>query len=163
MKRIFITVGTHPQQFNRLLQELDNLSRDGKLKESVFAQTGHSTYVPKHFQHTQFLGLLTFQQKIKEADIVITHGGEGSIGEALQQNKKMIMVPRLKKFGEHTNDHQLELVDAVVGEKRAVAVYDISQLGKALDEMKNFVPKSHTGNKGIVKILEHFVEENFHA
>lgn len=156
---IFVTVGTHPQQFNRLLKKIDELIEKKTIKDKVFAQIGHSSYVPKNFEFKKMMGLNEFNECMKKADIIITHGGEGSIGNALQLNKKTIIVPRLQKFGEHTNDHQLELTKAVEEEKRAIAVYNIEDLGKALNNIKSFEARKFDKERKIIKFLEEFVKE----
>lgn len=156
---IFVTVGTHPAQFDRLLKELDSLAEQGKIKEEVFAQVGHTNYVPKSklIKTMDFIGLDEFKRKIREASLVITHGGEGSIGEALQQETPMVIVPRLKKFGEHTNDHQLELTRAIEEENAAIAVVAISELGKAIENAKKMKKRKTEHGRGIMKEIEDFV------
>ena len=74
---IFVTVGTHEQPFNRLIQKVDELKRDGVIKDDVIIQTGFSTYKPKYCQWSK---LISYQQMVKnvaDARIVITHGGPG--------------------------------------------------------------------------------------
>jgi UDP-N-acetylglucosamine transferase subunit ALG13 len=137
-ERIFLTVGTHPQSFERLLKKMDELIEKKKVKSVVFAQTGYAGYEPKNFKFKKFLGLKEFDEEVKKADVVITHGGEGNVGLALKHNKKMIIVPRMKKFNEHTNDHQLEITEAIEKEKKGLAVYDINDLEKKLKEIKKF-------------------------
>ena len=76
---IFVTVGTHEQPFNRLIQKVDELKRDGIIKDDVIIQTGFSTYEPKYCQWSK---LIPYQQMVKnvaDARIVITHGGECEI------------------------------------------------------------------------------------
>ena len=76
---IFVTVGTHEQPFNRLIQKVDELKRDGVIKDDVIIQTGFSTYEPKYCQWSK---LIPYQQMVKnvaDARIVITHGGDGDI------------------------------------------------------------------------------------
>jgi UDP-N-acetylglucosamine transferase subunit ALG13 len=73
---------------------------------------------------------------MKRAKIVITHGGTGSIFTALNLNKKVIAVPRLKKFREHTDDHQLQIVKELEKEKMLMGVYDINRLEGALKKVK---------------------------
>ena len=75
---IFVTVGTHEQPFNRLIQKVDELKKDGVITEDVIIQTGFSTYEPKYCQWSK---LIPYQQMIKnvaDARIVITHGGPAS-------------------------------------------------------------------------------------
>ena len=93
---IFVTVGTHEQPFNRLIECIDNLKKDGVIQEDVIIQTGYSTY--------------PYQEMIKlvdEARIVITHGGPSSFIMPLQVGKTPIVVPRRYEFDEHVNDHQV--------------------------------------------------------
>lgn len=105
---IFVTVGTHEQPFNRLIQKVDELKKEGVITEDVIIQTGFSTYEPKYCQWSK---LIPYQQMIKnvaDARIVITHGGPASFVMPLQIGKTPIVVPRQHQFNEHVNDHQVE-------------------------------------------------------
>ena len=105
---IFVTVGTHEQQFNRLIKKIDQLKKDGHIKDDVFIQTGFSDYIPESCDWKKFLSYEEMTQKIKDAKIVITHGGPSSFILPLQYGKTPIVVPRIKKYDEHVNDHQVE-------------------------------------------------------
>lgn len=157
--KIFIAVGTHPMQFNRLLEGIDVLIAEGKLEGSAFAQIGYSTYKPKNYKYAKFLDFNEFKKRMKSADLIITHGGEGVIGTAMQLNKKMLIVPRLKKFNEHTNDHQLEITKAVADAGNAIAVYDIAELENALKQINKIKLKRTAHAKGIIKIIGGFLNE----
>ena len=71
---IFVTVGTHEQPFNRLVQEIDNLKRDGVITEDVIMQTGYSTYEPKYCQWDKLIPYKQMIKNVEDARIVITHG-----------------------------------------------------------------------------------------
>lgn len=105
---IFVTVGSRNYPFDRLFRKLDELYETGVLTEEMFAQTGTGTYVPKHFAHRDFITPEEFAEKIEQADIVVSHGASGSIMKALNAGKKVIVVTRLEKYGEHINDHQIQ-------------------------------------------------------
>lgn len=105
---IFVTVGTHEQQFNRLIKKIDQLKKDRHIKDDVFIQTGFSNYIPESCDWKKFLSYEEMIQKIKDAKIVITHGGPSSFILPLQYGKTPIVVPRMKKYDEHVNDHQVE-------------------------------------------------------
>ena len=107
---IFITLGSQKFQFNRLLKAIDELVEQGKIKEEVFAQIGYSDYQPINYKYKQFLDRDEFAAMEGKADIVITHGGTGAIIGAVKKGKKVIAVPRLAKYGEHVDDHQLQLL-----------------------------------------------------
>jgi len=87
-RMIFISTGSQKFQFNRLLEAVDGLVASGRITDTVFAQTGYSTYQPKHYEYQAFLDREQFENKIDEADIVITHGGTGSIMSAIVRGKK---------------------------------------------------------------------------
>lgn len=72
---VFVTVGTHEQQFDRLVKAVDDLKADGTLVEPVFIQTGYSTYEPVHCAHSQFVPFRQMKSYMEGADVVITHGG----------------------------------------------------------------------------------------
>ncbi|MFB5430439.1 glycosyltransferase [Enterococcus casseliflavus] len=107
---IFVTVGTHEQQFNRLIKEVDNLVKKKYITEKVFIQIGYSDYIPQNCEYTQFLKYDEMSKFIKEARIVITHGGPASFLSVLEINKTPIIVPRKEEYGEHVNNHQQEFV-----------------------------------------------------
>ncbi len=130
---IFVTVGTHEQQFNRLIQKVDELKRDGIIKEDVFIQTGFSTYEPQYCQWKKLLSYDEMNEMYEKADIIITHGGPASFMKVLELKKIPIVVPRQAQFDEHVNDHQVEFVKLV--EERfnnIIGVYDIKDLENAI-------------------------------
>ena len=133
---IFVTVGTHEQPFNRLVQKMDELKKNGKIQEDVIIQTGFSTYEP---QYCQWSKLIPYQQMIKnveEARIVITHGGPASFIMPLQIGKTPIVVPRQHKFGEHVNNHQVEFARNV--EKRMGTIIDVEDVETLGDIITNY-------------------------
>lgn len=105
---IFVTVGTHEQPFNRLIEEIDRLKGENLIEDEVVIQKGYSTYIPKYCKYFDILPYEDMIKYVKEASIVITHGGPASFIIPLSMGKTPIVVPRQKKFGEHVNDHQLE-------------------------------------------------------
>lgn len=106
---IFVAVGTQKFQFNRLLKTIDDLVEKGQLKGEVFAQVGHSDYVPRNYGFQDFLSKDDFQSCISRCDLLITHSGVATIISGLKLNKRVVVVPRLAKFGEHVDDHQLQI------------------------------------------------------
>ena len=130
---IFVTVGTHEQPFNRLVQEIDNLKRDGVITEDVIIQTGYSTYEPKCCQWNKLIPYKQMIKNVEDARIVITHGGPASFIMPLQIGKTPIVVPRQHKFEEHINDHQVEFATNVAERMGTIIpVEDITQLGKII-------------------------------
>lgn len=104
---IFVTVGTHEQQFNRLIKEIDRLKECGVIKEEVVIQTGFSTYVCKNCKCEKIISYTQMIKYIEEARIVITHGGPATFIMPLQIGKIPVVVPRVKKYEEHVNDRSI--------------------------------------------------------
>ncbi|MBN2067462.1 MAG: beta-1,4-galactosyltransferase [Candidatus Diapherotrites archaeon] len=155
-QKIFVSVGTHPQGFNRLIGKLDEIVPC--LAAEVFAQTGNSGYEPKNFPFKKFLTEKEFQGKVLQADIVISHGGAGTIINSMLQGKKLIVVPRLKAFSEHTNDHQLDLAKALEQEGKCIAVFGIKSLGKAIESAKAFKPRIASTKENLIREIKEFIE-----
>lgn len=133
---IFVTVGTHEQQFNRLIKKIDELKKDGIIEDEIVMQIGYSTYEPQYCEWKKLLSYGEMEQMYKKADIIITHGGPASFMKALELGKTPIVVPRQVKYDEHINDHQVEFISQV--EKRynnIISVYNIDML---LDTIENY-------------------------
>lgn len=137
---IFVTVGTHEQQFNRLVKYMDELKSSGKIAEEVIIQTGYSTYEPQSCTWSDFFSYKQMEEHVKNARIVITHGGPSSFIAPLRIGKVPIVVPRQSEFGEHVNDHQLGFCEAV--QKRQgniLVVKDIINLGGVIADYDKLV------------------------
>ena len=127
---IFVTVGTHEQQFNRLIEEIDRLKGNGIIKDEVVMQTGYCTYEPKYCEWSELLPYDQMLENVEKADIVITHGGPSSFIMPLQMGKTPIVVPRQHQFNEHVNDHQVEFARNVAQRMGTIIpVEDIDTLG----------------------------------
>lgn len=161
---IFVTVGTHEQQFNRLIKEVDRLVADGSIQEKVMIQTGYSDYEPQNCEWSAFLSYQDMCKYVKEARIVITHGGPSSFIAALQEHKIPIVVPRNHKYGEHVNDHQLNFVRVVAKEqKNIIMVDDISELRHAIVDYDEIISSGVdtlvSNNKNFIKGFAEIVED----
>ena len=123
---IFVTVGTHEQQFDRLVRCVDRLKAEGKITEEVMIQTGFSSYEPKACRWSKLCSYQEMNEYMDQARIVITHGGPSSIMMALQRGKIPIVVPRQKQYEEHVNDHveEIDTLEKVITsyEKTAAAL-----------------------------------------
>lgn len=155
---IFVTLGSQKFQFNRLLIEIDRLIEAGKITEEVFAQTGYSDYEPRNYEYKSFLDRDEFANIMSKCDKVITHGGTGAIIGAVKNGKKVIAVPRLAKFGEHVDDHQLQIVEQFGNIGIIEGINEINKLNNALrcleeKEFKDYV--SNTDN--IITSIEEFL------
>lgn len=137
---IFVTVGTHEQQFNRLVSAIDNIAGKKVVDDQFIIQTGYSTYSPKNCQSSQFLSFQEMNKLMDEARIIVTHGGPSSFMMALERKKIPIVVPRQLKYEEHVNNHQVDFVEAVAREKKnIIPVYKIEDLESKLVNYSHIV------------------------
>ncbi len=153
---ILVTLGTQDKKFTRLLEAIQKQIDNKKINEKVIVQAGcTSNFKSKDMEIFDLIPMNEFDEKIKECDILITHGGVGSIITGLKNNKIVIAAPRLKKYNEHVNDHQLQIVENFAKEGYILYLEDFDNLDKLLIEAKKFKPKKFKSNTpNIIKLLE---------
>ena len=132
---IFVTVGSQKFPFDRLIQRVDQMLGEGLLAEEVFIQTGTSGYVPR-CRHQPFCEREQFEELLEACSILITHGGAGTMVEAIKRGKRVVAVPRLARYGEHVDDHQLELAGRFDGMNLLCACVDIERLPEAVCDVR---------------------------
>lgn len=160
LSMIFVTLGSQKFQFDRLLKKLDKLIEDQILQDSVFAQTGYCDYVPVHFSCEKFLNREEFGKQMQNCDLVITHGGTGAIVSAVKKGKKVIAVPRLAKYGEHVDDHQIQILKQFEEMNLILPCYELECLGEKLEEIKDMEFPGYISNtEKIIQSIEKFIED----
>ena len=126
------------------------------IKDRVVVQAGIScNFKSKDMEIFDLIPLEEFDKLISECDILITHGGVGSIIAGIKNNKKVIAAARLKKYGEHVNDHQLQIVENFTDSGYILSLNNFDELDKVLKNIKKFKPnkfKSNTNN--FIKLLK---------
>ena len=156
---IFVILGTQDKDFSRLLKEIDRLIKEKKITEKVIVQAGTTKYQSKNMKIFDLLPMTEFNRFIGKADLIITHGGVGSIMNSLKKGKKVIAVPRLKKYGEHTNDHQLQIVKEFSKQGYVIPCLKMSQLGDCIEKSKTFQPKRYkSSNKKMLELIEEVIQ-----
>ena len=160
---IFVTLGTQEKTFERVLKAMDKSIEKGEIKEKVIVQAGNTKYESKNMEILDLISPDKFQQLVDECDLLITHGGVGSILSAVKQGKKVIAAPRLKKYNEHVNDHQKQIIKEFAKDGYIIELEDMDKLGEALQKAKKFKPKkfkSHT--KEMINLVEGIIEKENH-
>lgn len=155
---IFITVGTHEQQFNRLIYEIDKLKRLGKICEEVFIQTGYSDYTPKNCKWKKMISYNEMNEYMEKASIIITHGGPGSIFQCINYNKIPIVVPRNPKYDEHVDNHQIEFARRLHDKKSVISVENISDLENIITNYDILANKKLSDNISNAKMFSSKLE-----
>ena len=155
---IFLCVGSREYQFDRLLKEIDNLLKENKIDEEVFAQIGQSNYKPKHYQYVRYMSPDDFRQKQLDADLIISHGGTGALVAALKLGKKVIAVPRLVKYQEHIDDHQIQVCDMLEKQQYIKVVYEMSDLYGMIQQVKKQkAVKQYSNPSNILSIIDEYI------
>lgn len=158
---ILITLGTQDKQFVRLLDMVQKEIDKGNIKDKVVVQAGHTKFSSKDMEIFDLIDREKFSSLISECDILITHGGVGSIINGLNNNKKVIVCPRLAKYDEHMNDHQIQITDNFSKEGYIIPLYENDSLESALNKIKDFKPKKFKSNtKNMIKLISDFIDNN---
>lgn len=147
---IFVTLGSQKFQFDRLLKKIDELIDSGVITDKVTAQIGASTYIPRNFEYVDFMDREKFAATMDECSVVITHGGTGVIIGAVKKGKKVIAVPRLAKYGEHVDDHQLQLLKQFDELNIICACYDTEELGEMYSDLDNREFRPYVSNTHVI-------------
>ncbi|MCR4902029.1 MAG: glycosyl transferase [Butyrivibrio sp.] len=135
---IFVTVGTQKFQMNRLMKQVEELAVE-RPNERIVVQYGHSTYVPKNCECYQFMDRPQFEECIDKCDILLTHGGVGTIMAGLRHGKQVIVVPRLRQYGEHVDDHQIEAAQALKHHNCLAICMNIEFLTYMVEHISSYV------------------------
>ena len=132
---IFVTIGTQKQNFNRLFNYVNQI----KCNEEIIVQKGNSKYKFNNKIKTyDYLSYDEMDYYFNKARIIITHAGAGTIFRALSMNKKVIVVPRLKKYKEHINDHQLHFSSYLKKKGYCLVVNSLPEFNSALKSINNY-------------------------
>ena len=147
---IFVTVGTQKIKFTRLFKYLENI-RD----EKVIIQSGfNEVKVKDNYEIYKNIPFYDMKKYIDNCDILITHGGPDNIFYALSKKKKVIVVPRMSKYSEHINDHQIEICEEL--EKEGYILYykdGIDDLDKLINKLKTTQFKKYSSDNNYIDIL----------
>lgn len=161
---IFVTLGTQDKSFKRLLKLIDELKRERKIRDRIVVQAGYTKYESDNMEIHDFVSQEKMKEYIKEAAIVITHGGVGSILGALKQNKKVIAAARLKQYNEHTNDHQLQIIREFRNRGYILALDNFSDIDEVLEKTKTFKPEPYKSNNiKFNNMIEKIIDEDDHT
>ena len=147
---IFLTLGTYPMPFDRLLTAVDELNYKGLIDDVVFGQIGHTNYLPKTYKAVKVLEKEEFDEVFHIADSIISHAGIGTITMAIDLKKPLLVMPRLKKYKEVVNDHQLGAARKFEELGNILSVYETKDLKDKIDKLKYFVPSPRANQADLI-------------
>ena len=130
--RLFVTVGNAREPFDRLLRLVDEAIAVSNLPVEGVCQHGTSSVRPRALATRPLLGRDEFEREMDRADAVVCHAGVGAVSAAIRRGHVPLVLPRRRALGEHVNDHQLELFDALHAQGRIAPITDAPSLADAL-------------------------------
>ena len=157
---ILVMLGTQNNSFERLLKKMDELIEKKVIDEKVIVQSGYTNYESKNMRIFDLIPQEELERYQEQADLIITHGGVGSIVSSIKKEKKVIAVPRLHRYNEHVNDHQKQIVEAFDKKGYIIGIQRIDELKNAIIRAQDFEPKKYEekSNSKILKLIEDFID-----
>ncbi len=159
---ILVLLGTQNNSFHRLLEEIHRLLQKEEIKDEVIVQAGYTKYQSENekMKILDFIEKQELEELQKKADLIITHGGVGSILQSITKDKKVIAIPRLHQYQEHVNDHQKEIVELFNEKGYIIGIQGVEELQGAMKQVEKFRPKKYQkNNEKMLKIIEDFIEQ----
>lgn len=161
---ILVVLGTQDKDFSRLLKAVDKEIKKGTIKDKVIVQAGQTKYSSERMEIFDLIPEPEFYALMDKADLIITHGGAGSILNAIKRGKKVIAAARLEKYGEHHNDHQKQIIGEFSKKGYILELKDFNKLGSLIEKSKNFHPKEFVSNTdNMIKLIENYIEDSNHT
>lgn len=149
-------MGMHPDGFERLVKQMDEVA--GRIDEEVIMQIGGTKYTPRNAKYFKFATEQEMKELLSKARVVVGHGGVGTIVDVLQAGKPLVVVPRLKEYGEVIDNHQLLLLHELERDGRVTAVYDLEKLGEVLSKLDTS-RAVQTRDKRLVNALRRYIAQ----
>jgi UDP-N-acetylglucosamine transferase subunit ALG13 len=120
--------------FERLVSALADYARS-RPEERIWLQHG-PTPLPSGVEGRSLVSRAEMLELMRAADVIVCHGGSGTLFDALMTGHVPVVVPRRHQLGEHVNDHQLELPEALQSQGRAIVVRELAKLGEAVAQAR---------------------------
>ena len=158
---ILVLLGTQNNSFVRLLEAIQKNIDNGVITDEVIVQAGFTKFESKEMKIVSLIDKNELSKLQDKADLIITHGGIGSIISSLKKGKKVIVVPRLKKYDEHVNNHQLQIARRFEQEGYVKHVINLKNLEKVMKSMDEFIPRPYESDESnILTIIENYINNN---
>lgn len=158
---ILVTLGTQDKSFIRLLNVVEKLVKNRVIDDEVVVQAGYTKFKSEFLKVFDYISIDDFKRYLEKADLIITHGGVGTIMSALSANKKIIGCARLAKFEEHQNDHQKQILETFDKEGYLIYAEDLDNLVSYIEKSKSFVPNAFKSNtENMISLIKNYIINN---
>ena len=157
---ILVMLGTQNNSFHRLVEEVEKNIENRTIQEEVVVQAGYTKFESKNMKIFDLIPKEKLEELQENANLIITHGGVGSIISSIEKEKKVIAVPRLHEYGEHVNNHQKEIVKDFNDKGYIIGIEKVEDLENAIIKSKTFEPvKYKHSNEKMLKIIQEFIDK----
>lgn len=158
---ILVILGTQDKPFTRLLEALDAQKKAGVIQDELIVQAGCTKLDTDSMKIFDLLPIDEFDALINDADVIITHAGVGSILSALKKGKKVIACARLAQYGEHTNDHQLQIQEEFARQGYLISCDDFSKIHEIINKLDEFSPNPYISTtENVVNTIRDFIQKH---
>ncbi len=158
---ILVTLGTQDKPFTRLLEAVQKQIDNGNIKDEVIVQAGYTKFKSKDMKIYDLIPYEKFDKLVEQCDILITHGGVASILNGIKNEKKVIAAARLKEYGEHTNDHQLQIISDFAKKGYLLELKDFDKLNDVIEKAKKFKQKKYVSNtENFIRHIKDYIDNN---
>jgi UDP-N-acetylglucosamine transferase subunit ALG13 len=156
---IFVTVGSMIP-FDRLIKALDVAVGKDLVDEELFAQVGKTEFKPQHIRYVDVLERETYIRQFKSANAIISHAGMGTIAMADKYEMPLLVLPRLARYGEHVNDHQVQSAKAFANQGYFLLAKNTDDLIDKIKELNKFIPKKRvTQTDAVIQLVSRFLSQ----
>ena len=157
---ILVTRGTQEKQFRRLLDAVQKAVNDGAIHDRIVVQAGYTQFSSQDMEVFDYIPQEKFASFLNEADLIITHGGVGTIMTGLREHKTILAAARLAQYKEHHNDHQTQLLEAFEEDGFLIYMRDLRDIRPYLKKAETFHPRPYVSNNAaFVARIRDFIEK----
>ncbi len=158
---ILVVLGTNDKQFTRLLDAVDDAVRTGDIRDEVIVQAGFTKYESTRMTVIDYIDQEQFADYLSKADLLITHGGVGTIMTGLKQGKTILAAARRQEYGEHVNNHQEQLLTAFEEKGYLIYMKDLSDIRPYLRQAESFRPEPYVSQRDhMASLIETWIDEH---
>ncbi len=143
---IFASVGSM-LPFDRFVKGVDEWALANP-DVPVFLQIGEGEYEPQHCEWARIVPHADYARRLQDCTLFVAHVCMGSILQALEIGKQMLLMPRHAEWREHTTDHQMHTADKFHDTPGLLIVNDVETLHR---EMRRLVDAPIQGSAGIAR------------
>lgn len=135
--RLFVPLGTQKFPFRRIITALNGLVEDGIYKPDEIVMQSALYPIKPIFTHLGLIPNEDFNHYMKEAEVIVTHSGVNSIISCMELEKPLVVCPRLHEYGEHIDNHQMEIATLMHEKYDVLICTDMKNLPVLIEKAKN--------------------------